>query len=114
MRKNKLIQVVFKKKPNNKYLFMTEDLQIENKDIVMCNTSNGVEMGVVVECDEDVSVINESNITKPIKMAKYACKSSHELSSSRNDFLKAYCFMADVFPFELENVYQSYLANQGN
>lgn len=114
MRKNKLIQVVFKGKPDNKYLFMTEDMQIENKDLVLCDTAKGVEIGVVVNDDEDVSIINSPNITKPIKIAKYACKSSHDISSSRNDFLKAYCCIANIIPCELDNLYETYISIHKN
>ena len=109
MKKHKLIQVVFKKTPNKSYLFMTEDLDIVDKDIVLCDVTNkGTQLGIVVDSDADVSLFNNTEVTKPIKKASFSLKPDVEVSESNNDFLKAYCYLNDVLPYELVSAYEIY------
>ena len=91
MRTNKFIVVIFKDNPNKKYLFITEDMEVKVKDLVLCDTAKGINLGIVVNGDGNASLANDPSVNKPIKSASYACDSSHELSTSRNAFLKSYC-----------------------
>lgn len=106
MNNNKqLINVTFKNS-YKKYVFIAEESLIE-KDIVLCNTQHGVEVGIVVDTSLDLTVLNNGEVTLPVRTANYLCKSTHSLSTSRNNAIKAIVCAFDVSFFELEQAYEN-------
>ena len=99
-----LINVTFKDS-NKKYVFIAEESLIE-KDIVLCNTQHGVAVGIVVDTNLDLSILNNGDVTLPVRTANYLCKSTHVLSTSRNNAIKAIIHTFDTSFFELEKSYE--------
>lgn len=99
-----LIDVAFKNS-TRKYTFLA-DKSIVDKDIVLCSTSRGIEIGIVVNSDLDLEILNNGEVTFPIKKANFVCKSAYDLSSSRNMAIKAIVNSFNVTFSELTNKYE--------
>ena len=109
-KKNQLIKVGFKNS-GERYVFMCEET-ITEKDIVICDTCRGVALGIVLESNLDISVLNDGLVYLPIKKANFICKSTHDLAASRNTVLKSMLDIYKVALYELSNTYDKLTTTQ--
>jgi len=95
-----LINVRFK--GNLKKYVFAADKMICEKDIVYCVTDRQASPGIVTDVNVNVGVLLKNHhIRYTLKEAEFLCKSTHDLSSSRNMAIKAIFKAHDVAMYEL-------------
>lgn len=107
MNKKQLIKVIFKKELSKSYVFKTSK-EVQEKDIVYCDTSRGPQIGIVVEEDVDLDALDK--LPGAPKEANYVCKSTHDITTSKNMPLKAMLIRHDVALYELSDAYDVFKA----
>lgn len=97
-----LINVVFKGS-SKEYVFITDKL-VSEKDIVYCVTDAKANIGIVSKANVNLGIlITDPHIRCTLKEAYFICKSTHDLSSSRNMAVKAIFGAHDTAMYELVN-----------
>lgn len=93
----------------NKHLFKVKKEEFEEKDIVFVQIHGTIHLGIVVEDDVDLDELLNINFKQlDQNEVKFVCKSTHDITSSRNEVLKSALAIFDVSLYELNGIYNNY------
>ena len=110
---SQLIRIIYKNNygyNNEGYLFISSD-DVKQGDIVLAKSSNGrIGLAICILDHVDVSSIRNPEVAFKLidTDARFVCRSSHDISSSRNEALKSMLAIFDVSINELRQAYDSF------